>query len=180
MTRASAMQSFDDGGDILDESGQTIEAAPQTFPAISYPALLPAAMLAELERQGIDASVAAVRHVPHYWKLTWDELCNLPTRDPKVFSSPVCMVTNVSAFPEAEQKFKAYRGFIRAEFVMEDGECCAVTHAYCYVSTGELLPLTEWLTQRPTPFAMRFGKISTNQPKHSVIRPLPISIEIVS
>lgn len=171
----------DDQPYMPDTSQESAIAIPQGTVQMAVSGIaLPEAMVSELARQGIDRAQFAVRHVPHFWKVSWPELCTLRTRDERTLASPLCTVVEVAQFPDAPQAFDTYIGFIRAEMVTETGECLAITHSMYYSETGEKLPLTDFLTSRPTPYLIRFGYIETRQQNRHVVRPLPIDIDVVA
>lgn len=119
------------------------------------------------------------REAPFHWKVGWEELCTLDTQDPKTKVSPVLAVTSVVSMPEAEQMYDDYHGIIRVEFFTESGQPLAVTHAYAYAATGELTPLSAWMTATPPPFLARIAYVETNKPGRHVVRPVPTEIEIL-
>lgn len=139
---------------------------------------LPVEMRASLAQHGWKLSDFKQRVVPHHWKISWEDLCTLITKDPKTLASPLLGITAVSAMPEAPVEFEGYRGMVRAEFFTEDGEAYYVSHAYAYADTGELTPLTEWLTKEPPPFWARIGYVETRKVGRHVVRPLPLDIEL--
>lgn len=136
------------------------------------------AIIQALNQHGWKTADVKRRDVPYFWKVSWEELCNLHTQDPKVMASPVLAIVNVVAMPDAPQEFEAYQGMVRAEFFAEDGGAYAITHSYSYVETGELTPLSAWLTATPTPFWARIGYVETRKEGRHVVRPLPLDIEV--
>lgn len=162
------------GNKSIDDAqgGQLVEYASDGRP-------LPDALVAVLHRQGISPSMVSVPDVVHYAKTTWEELCNLSTRDRKTMVSPICVVTLVDANIDAPPEFKDYRGVVRFEFSTEFGGTYFMTHAMTYADTGENLPLWAWMRVQETPFLARFGFIETRNTERHVIRAMPRDIEIV-
>lgn len=129
-----------------------------------------------LAGKGINVSAITAPTVVYHTKVSWEELCQVPTTDPKTWSSPVLCVTSVQSDPMAPKEFKDYRGLVIVQFTTEFGYDQFVTHALTYEDSGEYLPLTAWLLQNNPPFLARFGRIATNKPNQHIIRPLPLDI----
>lgn len=159
-------------------AGEVQEEQTAQMLALFDPAKPPAEMGNILSSMGIELPAVNRPYVPHFWKVSWDELCTFQTRDPKVKASPIIAVTSVAELPDAPQVFETYVGMIRVEFVTEFGDTLAFTHSRAYAATGEFLPLTEWVKSQAVPFYCRIGYIETRKAERHVVRPLPLDIEV--
>lgn len=127
-----------------------------------------------LAQLNIEPEAITAPPAPLFWRMSWPELCNIPTKDPKVIVSPVLVVTRVNILPEIEQIFDDYRGLVYCEAVATpSGDTLSFSHAYTYAETGEVLPLSEWLTKQPPPFLARIAYIETNKAGRHVVKPVP-------
>lgn len=137
------------------------------------------AMASVLREMGINPDAVNTPVISHHEKITWEDLCQLNTRDRSTQVSDIVVVTLVSANLDMPQEFPDYKGMVRIEFVTQMGEKLFVSHAMTYSETGESTPLYGWVAQQTVPFAMRFGRIETRKRNQYVIRPMPIDIETV-
>lgn len=147
-------------------------------PSLPMIPALPDAFRAQLTLHGINPDEIAIPRVPFHWKVSWSELCTIPTRDIRTMASPLCLITNVVEMPEAVTDYPDYVGMIRIEFTTEDMAELAVTHSRCYAETGEFLPLTEFMRAQRVPFVCRFGFIETRKQGRHVVRALPTDIPL--
>lgn len=129
-----------------------------------------------LSQLGIETREIERRVAPLFWKMGWEELCIQSTPNPKIKVSPVMTITKVNAFPEDTHTFDDYVGYVYCEAVTEEGETVSFSHAYAYRETGELLPLTAWLTEKPTPYLARIAYIETNKQGRHVVKPVPVDL----
>lgn len=132
-----------------------------------------------LQSQDFDLSAVSIPRVPFYWKVTWEDLCVIRTKDAKVLVSPLCVVVNMYELPEAEAEFPDYRGMMRLEFVTEERQEQFITTSMCYAATGEYLPLVEWARNQRTPYLVRFGYIETRKVGRHVVRAMPKDIPLL-
>lgn len=146
--------------------------------ALAPPPAISAQFAHQLQLSGVDLARVRVPAVPFHWKVSWDELCTLTTRDAKTMSSPLCLVTKIVDMPDAASDFDDYVGMIRVEFVTEDMEKLFITHSRCYADSGEYLPLTEFMKAQEPPFVVRFGYIETRKVGRHVVRALPVDIQL--
>lgn len=136
------------------------------------------AFMAHLSEQGIQPADVVIPVVPFFWKVSWDELCNLRTQDPKTMCSPIVCVRNFVEMPEQSGEFPDYSGMMRIEFTTQDKQDLFITTSMCYSATGEWLPLSGWVRTQVTPFLMRFGYIETRKVGRHVVRALPVNIPL--
>lgn len=163
----------------MASSTRTADADDNGQMGLAVPSQLSDHMLSVLSAAGINPATVSVPNAEYYSKIDWPELCTFNTRDKKTKASPVLLVRELDWQPEAEQRYKDYRGLVLVKFTTEFGDDLYVTHAMTYAATGEYLPLSAWLKQVKLPCLARFGRIETSRGEQFIIRPLPHDIEVV-
>lgn len=165
----------------LTETGLTVSREDDGSQQLVEPQqqwIMPVMQQQRLRQAGVDPALINRPIAPLFWKVDWETLCNLRTQDPKVMASEACVVVNMVEFPEDDGSFDDYIGYIRIEFVTEQGETMAVSHARCYRVDGTYTPLTEWVRAQTIPYALRFGYVATRKEGRHVVRPLPVDIKV--
>jgi hypothetical protein len=127
-----------------------------------------------LESAGVDYNAVNIPSQDFAYPVPLDELCSIKWPElPKALVSPPMVVKRVAEFPEGE-KFPGYKGFVRLEAALPNGEYVAWSTHLFNKTTGELGPIAEYIRSLSPPFAMRVGSFETSTPPRRVFRPVPL------
>jgi hypothetical protein len=127
-----------------------------------------------LESAGVDYNSVQIPSQDFAYPVPLDQLCTIKWPElPKALVSPPMVVKRMVDFPEGE-KFEGYKGFIRCEAALPNGEYVAWSTHLFNKTTGELGPIAEYVRSLTLPFAIRIGSFETSTVGRRVFRPVPL------